>query len=462
MALTASVIASRKPEIAHCGATHLKEEGAVLFCSMRSTDEGCGGTQDENECANSHVGSLGSKFALAVEPHLKNNSPMNPFLLAALIFGVSGLLAYGVFRALYPSALVLSRVTKGRQFAAALTSAIAFATLTRALIHWDDINQWVTVPMLCILAWPLGFLVGWLLGPKNLVEGGTNHSEQIAGRMHTPLTPTDLSRIASYSTATAGLPDRPPMAATPASPIEPAYAAAAQGPAFISSDPEERCWAQALQEFDGDSRKSGLWAKAYSDANGDEQHAKATYLKVRAEQLLMQHADAERAKRNAPVIERNQEIARCIGVLQLAGYKVATRSENLWEIREPLGGRQKIFGLTQLTEYSNGRQANRNLVEPRAAGQSQYSGPHDLKNEQTQNGQLARVVLSQDSLSHAVQLTEALGFKVDQAGGWLLSSPKFRVLAPSDSGAQVHHFDNWELFVKWVRREICPIVLTPK
>jgi hypothetical protein len=52
---------------------------------------------------------------------------------------------------------------------------------------------------------------------------------------------------------------------------------------FISDD--ESLWAQAISEFEGEGRRVGLWAKSFSQANGNEAQAKAQYLKLRVAEL---------------------------------------------------------------------------------------------------------------------------------------------------------------------------------
>ena len=49
--------------------------------------------------------------------------------------------------------------------------------------------------------------------------------------------------------------------------------------------PSEACWSAALTEFESAGRRSGLWAKAFSEAGGNEAIAKATYLRSRAVEL---------------------------------------------------------------------------------------------------------------------------------------------------------------------------------
>jgi len=44
-------------------------------------------------------------------------------------------------------------------------------------------------------------------------------------------------------------------------------------------------WEMALDEFDGDERKKGLWAKLYAENDGDESKIKASYLKIRVKEI---------------------------------------------------------------------------------------------------------------------------------------------------------------------------------
>jgi len=48
---------------------------------------------------------------------------------------------------------------------------------------------------------------------------------------------------------------------------------------------DDKLWEVAIVEFDGESRKKGLWAKCFADADGDENKAKASYLKLRVTEL---------------------------------------------------------------------------------------------------------------------------------------------------------------------------------
>jgi len=48
---------------------------------------------------------------------------------------------------------------------------------------------------------------------------------------------------------------------------------------------DESLWEQALNEIESSNRVQGLWAKSFAEANGDENKAKAIYLKARVSQL---------------------------------------------------------------------------------------------------------------------------------------------------------------------------------
>lgn len=51
------------------------------------------------------------------------------------------------------------------------------------------------------------------------------------------------------------------------------------------SDIEDRAFAQAAAELETNQRDPGVWARAYSDAEGDENRAKALYIRYRAQRI---------------------------------------------------------------------------------------------------------------------------------------------------------------------------------
>jgi hypothetical protein len=76
---------------------------------------------------------------------------------------------------------------------------------------------------------------------------------------------------------------------------------------------EEAFWAQALDEIEKDKKRPGLWAKAFSLSDGEDQKACATYLQLRVDQLLAERtlelAEQHRLAEEKLVAERSAEIA---------------------------------------------------------------------------------------------------------------------------------------------------------
>ena len=60
-----------------------------------------------------------------------------------------------------------------------------------------------------------------------------------------------------------------------------------------NSSIEDKYWEQASHEFDVGDRVVAIWARAFSEADGDENKAKARYLMMRVEQLSSTNADKE-------------------------------------------------------------------------------------------------------------------------------------------------------------------------
>ena len=74
--------------------------------------------------------------------------------------------------------------------------------------------------------------------------------------------------------------------------------------------PSEQFWSVAIAEFEGPSRRPGLWARVFSEAQGNEAIAKANYLRYRAEELHDQHSvHLEQERRNAEAAQRAAALA---------------------------------------------------------------------------------------------------------------------------------------------------------
>ena len=71
----------------------------------------------------------------------------------------------------------------------------------------------------------------------------------------------------------------------------------------VGDTPDEEYWATALTEFNSTERKTGLWARVFSEAQGNEAMAKASYLKARATEL--------RDEQTAPTYETHVHCLKC-------------------------------------------------------------------------------------------------------------------------------------------------------
>ena len=66
---------------------------------------------------------------------------------------------------------------------------------------------------------------------------------------------------------------------------------------------ENSLWEIAVDEFDGVSRKKGLWAKCFAEVDGDENKAKANYLKVRVAELKLAVSRETQRIKNSDLIQ---------------------------------------------------------------------------------------------------------------------------------------------------------------
>jgi hypothetical protein len=82
----------------------------------------------------------------------------------------------------------------------------------------------------------------------------------------------------------------------------------AQAVAGEARESDEDLWHRALAEFESDLRRPGLWAKVYSQSGGSEAVAKASYLRLRYEELRVELDEfRQEARRAAYVAEQHAE-----------------------------------------------------------------------------------------------------------------------------------------------------------
>lgn len=90
----------------------------------------------------------------------------------------------------------------------------------------------------------------------------------------------------------------------------------ARSAAFSTADGvAEECWSAASAEFESSSRRPGLWAQVFSEAEGNEAVAKAKYLRYRALELGQKQGASHRQNRmdvglSAGVVTKDQTEAK--------------------------------------------------------------------------------------------------------------------------------------------------------
>jgi hypothetical protein len=109
---------------------------------------------------------------------------------------------------------------------------------------------------------------------------------------------------------------------------------AIQGRFFAKKIPDEAYYAQAAHEVKNKIISEGLWAKAWSDAEGDEVKAQALYIKYRVEDLRRQAAGkfSEYAK------EYGGDVSKVIIQCQRCGANLRVAAGKRLDVRCPKCG----------------------------------------------------------------------------------------------------------------------------
>ena len=138
---------------------------------------------------------------------------------------------------------------------------------------------------------------------------------------------------------------------------------------------EEKVYELVAAEIESGDRRTGLWARALANSDGDEVKASGLYIKYRAQSLLDeavlemdvlekvvdgQEVEVEEKGGQEPSEIKNDsekvEIAK--EILREKGYKISDRYKH-WLVFEPLGGRHKVSTAEELLQYAYSRSANK-------------------------------------------------------------------------------------------------------
>ena len=126
---------------------------------------------------------------------------------------------------------------------------------------------------------------------------------------------------------------------------------------------EESYFNAVSNELENGIKRDGLWLKALTESNGDQEKAKAKYIKLRVQAMrdeddIMQAAVDEKLKdKQAEEARRRREEALAFpeGFLKEKGYKVTPWDGNAWKVQEPMGGICKLDSYEAVAEYARAR-----------------------------------------------------------------------------------------------------------
>jgi hypothetical protein len=125
---------------------------------------------------------------------------------------------------------------------------------------------------------------------------------------------------------------------------------------------DETIWAMALEELESKNRKLGIWAKAFSESNGDENQAKAMYLRIRFDEINRTKASGDPVPTSEAIsvlsqssneLDTKEESSDERRVRLVANLRKSTRYEDAVALLEDIGFEIKVrsTGLLSPAEY---------------------------------------------------------------------------------------------------------------
>ena len=149
---------------------------------------------------------------------------------------------------------------------------------------------------------------------------------------------------------------------------------------------DEILYEYVMNELENNFKVKGLWAKAYANASGDDNKIEPLYMQFRVQSIKDEFTAIDIAydelsrkqlfefikngfkntTENPIVNTRTRTIIKektksqideeeAIKLLKFKGYLPEKYSDH-WRIKEPLGGKAKIYTLKDLLEYANSRE----------------------------------------------------------------------------------------------------------
>jgi hypothetical protein len=193
------------------------------------------------------------------------DEPFFGVLLSVVIaFLVGGVLC----RLVMPKGRATTAVQMGRTWCAwmmLLSTVTLFPKLLYQPFNINDLAIWLFVGLAANGG--IAFLVGWVYG-KFRFPNSRDKSQAIKEREMQAIGSKTSSQFSSPLTAV---------------PIQ------SKNPPVMAADNEEGFWAKALEEYESSARRPGLYARFFSQTQGNEASTKASYLKYRVNELNVEH-----------------------------------------------------------------------------------------------------------------------------------------------------------------------------
>lgn len=235
-------------------------------------------------------------------------------ITTALSFILAAAVGYGLYKVITVKGLASSPIDYGRMWMAWMVFIISLipTTLPSFFQHLDA-NSFVLWLMGIVFFGAVAFITGWIYGKlfgkkQEIISDPAQINHVVEEKPHEA---TNEEQINSNDPANS-----------------------------TTSAQEEEFWAQALDEFEGTSRRPGLWAKSFADAQGDDALTKANYLKQRTTELL---------------IERNQVLKRKAGLEATAEHRIAVAIGSIVSVGCRVEGNEKSgWRILSLKEKSRG------------------------------------------------------------------------------------------------------------
>jgi hypothetical protein len=190
-----------------------------------------------------------------------------PFFGAFLSVVIASIFGGVLCRLVMPQGSAATAVQMGRTWCAwmiLLSTVTLFPKLLYQPFNINNLAIWLFIGLAGFGG--MAFLVGWIYG--NFSISDSREKGQATREREAQVIGSEKSSLSHSTSQTRSIPPQLTV---------------------IATDIEEGFWAKALEEYESSNRRQGLFARFFSQAQGNESAAKASYLKWRVEELSLEY-----------------------------------------------------------------------------------------------------------------------------------------------------------------------------